>query len=145
VSVSERDRRVLHRALVDHIGEEEAGVLMDLLLPGEWGEMARRSDIEALRSDLDGLGHRLRSDIDAAVGGLRGEMERSADGLRGEMERSADGLRGELDGLGSALRLEMKVSEARLTAAFHRDMVRQTWILAGTVIAAMGAVGGLLH
>jgi hypothetical protein len=35
--------------------------------------------------------------------------------------------------------------ESRLTAAFHRDMVRQTWILAGTLLAGLGALGGLLR
>ena len=44
-----------------------------------------------------------------------------------------------------ALRLEMQAGEARLSAAFHRDMVRQTWIFAGTVIAAAGTLGGLLR
>ena len=40
---------------------------------------------------------------------------------------------------------DLEKSAALLTAAFHRDMVRQTWIFAGTVVAAMGALGGLLR
>lgn len=94
MSVSERDRRDLHEALVGHIGEREAGVLMDLLPRDGWDDVVRQ---------------------------------------------------GELDALGGALRLEMQAGEARLSASFHRDMVRQTWIFAGTVIAAAGTLGGLLR
>jgi len=78
---------VLHQALVDHLGEREADVLMDLL-PAT--DVALKSDIEHLR-------------------------------------------------------LEMLVMEARLTAGFHRDLIRQTWILAGTLLAGLGALGGLLR
>jgi hypothetical protein len=99
--VSEHDRRVLHQALVDSIGEREADVLMDLLPSQDWNDFVRR---------------------------------------------------GELEQLGSTLRLEMQAMESRLrletqrmAAGFHRDMVRQTWILAGTLLAGMGALGGLLH
>ena len=34
---------------------------------------------------------------------------------------------------------------AQNAAAFHRDMIRQTWILAGTLIAGLGSLGALLH
>jgi hypothetical protein len=39
----------------------------------------------------------------------------------------------------------MQAGDARLAVGFHRDMVRQTWILAGTVVAAMSALGAVLH
>ena len=53
--------------------------------------------------------------------------------------------RGELEHASVTLRLEMRAMESRLTASFHRDMVSQTWILAGTLLAGLGALGGLLH
>ena len=94
MSVSERDRRGLHRALVEQIGEREADVLMDLLPARDWDDFVRR---------------------------------------------------GEIENVAASLRLEMQAMESRLTAAFHRDMVRQTWVLAGTLLAGMGALGGLLR
>ena len=59
--------------------------------------------------------------------------------------RDMEATRHDIEHLGTTLRLEMQVMESRLSAAFHRDMVRQTWILAVTLIAGMGALAGLLH
>jgi hypothetical protein len=83
VSVSAHDRRALHQALVDRIGEQEADVLMELLPPVGWTDVATKRDLEVL--------------------------------------------------------------EARLTAGFHRDMVRQTWIFVGSMFAGLGAVAAVLR
>ena len=83
MSVSERERRVLHQRLAANLGEEPADTLMELLPRVAWSDLATKSDLEVL--------------------------------------------------------------ESRLTAQFHRDMVRQTWILAGTLLAGLGTLGGLLH
>ena len=53
--------------------------------------------------------------------------------------------RRDLDHVAAMLRLEMQATESRLSAAFHRDLARQTWILAGTLIAGMGTLAGLLR
>jgi hypothetical protein len=52
----------------------------------------------------------------------------------------------------SDLRLELGAFEARMetrfaniSAAFHRDMGRQTWVYVATTITALGLLGGLLH
>jgi phytoene dehydrogenase-like protein len=74
--------------------------------------------------------------------------EREADVLMGLLpSHDWDGFvrRGELEHVASTLRLEMQAMESRLTASFHRDTVRQTWILAGTLLAGLGTLGGLLH
>ena len=105
MAIDENDRRVLHQALVERIGEREADVLMDLPPSQDWGDFVRR----------------------------------------GELEHVASTLRLEMQGMDSRLRLEMNAMEARLAVGFHRDMVRQTWILAGTLLAGLGALGGLLH
>ena len=69
----------------------------------------------ARRSDVESLGRELRLEIATSAAELRGAM--------------------------SELRREM----ALMAVAFHRDITRQTWILLGTVLTAVGAVGGLLH
>jgi hypothetical protein len=115
VAVTEADRRVLHQTLAAKLGEREANILMEILPPLDWGDLARQGDIGAVRSEIDAV----RSEI-AAV-------------------------RAEIDNQGAALRLEMQVMESRLTVGFHRDMVRQTWILAGTLLAGLGGLGSLLH
>lgn len=60
---------------------------------------------------------------------------------RGDLEQATTTLRLEMQ----TLRLEMQASESRLSARFHRDMVSQTWILAGTLLAGMSAVAGFLR
>jgi len=52
VSVSERDRRALHRALVDRIGEREADVMRELLPPVGWADVATKKDLEILEARL---------------------------------------------------------------------------------------------
>ena len=73
----------------------------------------------ARRSDVEALGRELRLEIATGAAELRREMAVMAGGLRQEMAVMANGL--------------------------HRDMIRQTWVLLATVLAAVGAVGGLLH
>ena len=83
MSVSERDRRALHRALVGQIGEQEADILMEMLPPVGWADLATKKDLEIL--------------------------------------------------------------ESRLTAGFHRDMVRQTWVFVASMFAGLGALAAVLH
>ena len=59
----------LHRSLEKVIGVDVADELIDFLPPSGWGDLVRKSDLEAterrLDSDIDALGARLDTKIDA--------------------------------------------------------------------------------
>lgn len=72
--VSDHDRRELYSVLENRLGEGPAGTLMDLLPPVGWADVARQSDITALRgemaelrAEMKGELARLNAKIDAQV------------------------------------------------------------------------------
>ena len=67
---SDQDRRELYLALHDLLGPGPTGTLMELLPPVGWTDLARQSDLVAIRGEMTGL---------------RGEMT----GLRGRDGRVA--------------------------------------------------------
>ena len=75
--VSDRDRRVLHASLSQTLGEHPAAVMMELLPPVGWGDVARQSDLVAIRGEMA----ELRGELRGEMAELRGEMAE----LRGEM------------------------------------------------------------
>ncbi|WP_419846726.1 hypothetical protein [Candidatus Poriferisocius sp.] len=56
--VSEQQRQVLRNRLIEILGEEEAGVLMDSLPPVYWHDLATKDDLVAsedrLRTEMNG-------------------------------------------------------------------------------------------
>jgi hypothetical protein len=89
--VSDQDRRELYEALERGLGGRPAATMMELLPPVGWADVARQSDLVALRGEMA----QLRGELKGEVAELRGEMG----GLRGEM----GGLRGELSKLSTRI------------------------------------------
>jgi hypothetical protein len=73
---SDHDRRELYEALEDRLGPRAAGTLMELLPPVGWADLARQSDLVAIRGEM--------GELRGEMGELRGEMGE----LRGEMGRA---------------------------------------------------------
>jgi hypothetical protein len=73
--VSDRDRRDLYAKLRDELGERSADAMMELLPPAGWGDVARRSDIQSLRSELTGEMSVLRAELRSDILGLRSDMK----------------------------------------------------------------------
>ena len=119
--VSDEDRRNLYDALERQLGQSPAGTLMELLPPVGWADVARQSDLVAVRGEM--------AQLRGEVGELRGEMGE----LRGEMGE----LRGELKGEMAGIRGEI----AMLSAGIDAQIPRFIW---ATVPLAFGTAGLVL-
>ena len=76
-TVRERQRLDLYERLGETLGREHAEVLMEYLPPVGWNDVARRHDVELVRSEMQVLRSEmqvLRSDVDSRLDGLRVEM-----------------------------------------------------------------------
>jgi hypothetical protein len=67
MAVDERRRHLLYRRLEEVLGPDEAGTLMAHLPPVGWGDVARQSDIEALRREIVNMEQRLSDRFDAKL------------------------------------------------------------------------------
>ena len=67
MTIAESRRFVLHRALRDQFGASVADTLMEHLPPSGWGDVARQSDIEQLRSDMEFHRVNLKNEINVLV------------------------------------------------------------------------------
>jgi hypothetical protein len=68
MAVSDAARRELYDAVVDKLGPGPAETMMELLPPVGWGDVARQSDITALRGELMGEIAQLRGEMRAQFG-----------------------------------------------------------------------------
>ena len=85
---SDHDRRELYEALEDRLGPRAAGTLMELLPPVGWADLARQSDLVAIRGEmgeLRGEMGELRAELRGEMGGLRGEVTAEIGQVRGEL------------------------------------------------------------
>ena len=104
--ISDRDRRELFTALEQALGERPAASMMELLPPVGWADVARRSDLVAVRGEMA----ELRGELRGEMAELRGEMAELRAELKGEMAE----LRVELKGEMAELRVELKGEMAEL-------------------------------
>jgi hypothetical protein len=69
--VSDQDRRDLYEALEQRLGPSAAGTLMELLPPVGWADVARQSDLTALRGEMV----QLRGELKGEISELRAELK----------------------------------------------------------------------
>jgi hypothetical protein len=141
--ITDQDRLDLYASLGETIGSKEAATLMEHLPPGGWREVAMRSDVAVVRSELRGVEERLGLRID-------GVEERLGLRIDGVEERL--GLR--IDGVEERLGTRLELTEQRLRTDLHqglagiqRDMRVQGFSLLGgvsVIVAVATAVGQLL-
>jgi len=111
--MTDETRRGLHEAVTKVLGREYGNALMELLPPVGWSDLARQSDITAVRGEMSVL---------------RGEMSELRAELKGEMSE----LRAELKGEMAELRGEMRALLPKLVTANIASMIG----VSGLVLAA---------
>ncbi len=75
--VSDQDRRDLYEALERGLGEGPAATMMELLPPVGWADIARQSDLVAVRGEmaqLRGEMAELRAELKGEIAEVRGEI-----------------------------------------------------------------------
>jgi hypothetical protein len=113
VSIDERHRIALHEAARQTWGPEIAGTLMEMLPPGGWAEVATKTDVVAVKSDLSVLGKELRAEMSE---------------LRSELHTGIAGVRVEMAGLGTTLERSLRT--------------HLMWMIT-TMVAGFGAVAAV--
>ena len=76
---SDHERRQLFVALEESLGRGPAGTLMELLPPVGWADVARQSDLVAIRGEM--------AEIRGEMAELRGELKGEMAELRGELAK----------------------------------------------------------
>jgi hypothetical protein len=126
MSITEADRRVLHRALHQLMGKE-ADILMNAL-PVAPDRLATKDDVQLLGADLRTEMADLRTELKSDMAGLRTEMADLRTELKTEMAELRTELTTAMVELGSTLRAE-----------FHEATTGQTRMLLmgliGTVVS----------
>jgi hypothetical protein len=120
MAIDETARFELHEGLREVLGDTRADSLMSLLPPTGWADVATKHDLDVVRDD---------------VARLRDELGREIAGVRDDMARMEVRLEARFD---ERITYAVDTIEARLMAAFHREMIRQFWALAGTLVAIAG-------
>jgi len=147
MSVTEFERHQIFQWYEAAMGSERASIMMNLVPPVGWGEVATRHDLAALGTGVRGEMAVLRSELRGEMAELRGEMAVLGSELRGEMAE----LRGDMAALGSELRGEMaelrgemaelrgdmKAGNAELLRSLFFAMVASNATLVALVFAAV--------
>ena len=137
----------LHRSLEKVIGVDVADELIDFLPPSGWGDLVRKSDLEAterrLDSDIDALGARLDAKIDA----LGARLDAKIDALSQRVDAKIDALGARLDARIDALsqRVESLQEEVRRLGNLRSTIIitgLSLFVGLGSLMVAMFQVTG---
>jgi septal ring factor EnvC (AmiA/AmiB activator) len=121
--VSDQDRRDLYEALERGLGERPAATMMELLPPVGWADLARQSDLVAVRGEIAGVRGEI-AEVSGAIAEVRGEIAE----VRGEIAEA----RGEIGKVHGEL--------ARLSARIDGQIPRFLWANVPVVASVAGLV-----
>ena len=130
---TERRRHQLYEEVKEVLSVDSADELMAYLPPVGWADVATKSDLAMVRSEIDALRTEMRSEMSAMRHDLSSEMST----LRNELLSDMSPMRSDMSSMRSDLRSEFAVSVADLKADLQR------WTIT-TLIAMTGLFGALV-
>jgi BMFP domain-containing protein YqiC len=140
MSVTEFERHQLFSWFEEHMGQERATTVMNLLPPTGWGDVATRRDLHVLENHIDALEAKLNARIDTLDSSLNARIDTLDSRLNARIETLDSKLSTGIDTLEARLdaKLESRLGELR------SDLMRTlgTWLFASQ--AAVIAVVTLL-
>jgi hypothetical protein len=88
MSATEFERHQLFSWFEEHMGQDRASTMMNLLPPAGWGDVATRRDLHLVESRIDTLEARLSARIDTLEARLDAKMEARLGEFRSELMRT---------------------------------------------------------
>lgn len=143
MAMNEAERFRLQQALARAIGDEPTETLMANLPPVPWTELATKSDLAHLGSELRSEMGLLRAELRGEMAELRGEMADLRGALRGELGQYQGETRGEFGAVRAEiaeLRTAVNVGLAGVRIELHDQLRLNTWRL----ITAMGVFTAIM-
>ena len=129
MTITEASRHLLHEALIDKLGEEEASTLMEYLPPVGWADVATKTDIEHLRVAMD-----------AGFSAVHARM----DGRFEAVDHRFEAFEAKMDGRFEAVDQRFDSLESRFTATLATTLTSHVrWVVA-TIFASYAILGVLL-
>ncbi len=130
--ITEQERLLLHNRLGDTLGSEEARIMMELLPPSSWDEIATNARVDQLGVDLRAetatQGANLRTEmagVRTEMAGLRvqmAELESRVDRRLGSFDARMASFEGTVDKRMSGVENKLALEVARLELAIQRSM-----------------------
>ena len=94
----------LHRSLEKVIGIDVADELIDFLPPSGWGDLVRKSDLEATERRLDAKIDALGARLDAKIDALGARLDAKIDALSQRVDAQIDALSQRVESLQEEIR-----------------------------------------
>jgi hypothetical protein len=88
MSVTEFERHQLYSWFEEHMGQDRATTMMNLLPPTGWGDVATRRDLHLLEARIDTLESRIDAKIDTLEARLDAKIEARLGDFRSDMMRT---------------------------------------------------------
>ena len=147
--IDEGQRLRMVGRLHEVLGDDVADTLMGYLPPGGWDEVATKSDLSELKSDLRTEMAGLRTELHTEMAGLRTELRTDMAGLKSDLRTEMAELRSDLHTEMADIRTDLHTEMASLRTDLRTEMsgLRETvirdnrWLLFGMVgvLIAYGA------